>query len=407
MKLVWGLLLLLFIALGAFSSLMISSLFSLTKAQLDRFYQLKDVRARRIAKLMNRPFDVLVTLLFLDVVGGVLSQNAASNLVSDYGDSFALKVGLPWLLWVVFAELFPKIIGMQHNSAVALFAGRFLEYSDRAFGTPRKFIVSATQIIARTLFGFLGESKRISTRELVSAITTEKEVDILNKDEKNLITGILALGESNLRQIMTPRADIITFDLNRPLIHLKRKFEQVDAIPIVWGSLDHIVGILFSRDFSRVDPTTLDELKAILKKPQFIPETLNVSRRLLHQLQASDGQLQIVVDEYGVVTGLITLDNLLERLFRAPQEVRSGKRRYWQMDDRALIASGQWELDEMEAMFGYMVADRKNRVTVGGWLSDVFGEIPKAGSKRQIGDLLFSVLAAEPNRIRRIYIRRS
>lgn len=407
MKLVWGLLLLSFLALGAFSSLMISSLFSLTKAQLDRFRHLQDVRAQRIAKLMNRPFDVLVTLLFLDVVGGVLSQNAASNLVSDYGDSFALKVGLPWLLWVVFAELFPKIIGMQHNSAVALFAGRFLWLSNQAFGTPRKFIVSTTQIIARTLFGFLGESKAVTTRELVSAVTTEKGIDILTKGEKSLITGMLALGESNLRQIMTPRADIVTFDLDHPLTQLQQKFEQVEALPIVRGSLDHIVGILFFRDFSRFCPTTLDELKSLLRKPQFIPETLNVSRRLLHQLQAADGQLQIVVDEYGVVTGLITLENLLERLLGSPQEVRSGKRRYWQMNDRSLIASGQWELDELETLFDYQIPDRKNRVTLGGWLSDIFGEIPKAGSKRQIGELLFSILAAEPNRIRRIYIRRS
>lgn len=405
MKILWGLLLFLFIALGAFSSLMISSLFSLSKAQIDRFRNSRDVRARRIAKLMNRPFDVLVTLLFLDVLGGVLCQNAASNLVADYGDHFALQVGLPWLLWVLFAELLPKIIGMQHNTKVALIAGRFLWISNQAFGAPRKFIVSATQVIARTLFGFLKETKTISTQELVDAITTEKAVDILTEGEKKLIIGTLALADSKLRQIMTPRDDIVVFDLDHPLDELRCKFEKVQALPVIEGSLDNIVGIVTAREFFTVLPQKTSELTALLKKPHFVPETLNVSKRLLHQLREADGHLQMVVDEYGVVTGLVSLENLLERLLGSPQEVRSGKRRHWQMNDRSLIASGQWELDELEAFFGYRIPDRKNRVTVGGWLCDIFGEIPKVGSRRQIDHLIFSIVAAEPNRIRRIYIK--
>lgn len=411
MRTLWILLLVAFVAFGAVISLLISSLFSLSKAQLTRLKGSHDVRARRIARLMNRPFDVLVTLLSLDVLGGILSQNAASNLLSDHEDSFALKVGVPWLLWVFGAELLPKIIGMQHNTGVALFAGRFLEFFDKVFAPPRKVIVSTTQLIAHTLFGFLRNAPAATTRELVNAVNTEGGPDLLTIGEKELITGVLNLADSQIRQIMTPRAEVVYFDVATPLADLARMFadEGVQSMPLVRGSLDHVLGILQARDFvrERANLRETDQLTPLLQRAQFVPETLVVTRGLMRQMQASDHPMTLVVDEYGVVTGSITLDDLLRSLAPNQGPANAGKRRYWELEDNALIASGRWELDDVERVLGLNILDRKNRVTLGGWLTDLWGEIPRAGSKLQSGGHLFFILAADPNRIRRVHIRKA
>lgn len=411
MKTLWILLLVAFVAFGAVISLLISSLFSLSKAQLARLKVSRDVRGRRIARLMNRPFDVMVTLLSLDVLGGILSQNAASNLLSDQGDNFAMKVGLPWLLWVFGAELMPKIIGMQHNAGVALPAVRFLEFFDRALGPPRRVIVSATQLIAHTLFGFLRDAPKASTRELVDAVNTEGGTDLLTRGEKELLTGILALGEAQIRQIMTPRTEIACFDIGTPLDELTDLLisENVEALPVVRGSLDHVMGILRAREFvrERANLRESEQLIPLLQRAQFIPETQVMTRDLMQQMRSPDHPMTLVVDEYGVITGSIVMENLLRPLAPSRNSTGMGKHRYWELEDRALIASGRWELDDVERVLKLHIADRKNRVTLGGWLTDLWGEIPKVGSKLTCEDHMFFILAADPNRIRRVHIRRA
>lgn len=409
MKIFWCLLWGTFIALGAICSLLVASLFSLTKAQLKRFSHHPNARARHIAKLMNRPLDVLITLLSLDVLGGILSQNAASNLVAGNGEeSFVLKVALPWLVWVMFAELLPKIIGMQHNVRVALWAGRFLWIFDLALGAPRRFLVAATQIIARALFGFLKDPPPISTRELINSVNTAEGSSILTPWEKEVISGVLSLESVQVRQIMTPRSEIAAFDIDRPIGELHQLLLERgrDKIPLVRGTLDHFLGILFARDFLRAAPNNGEELLPLVKKPLFIPETLSVNMGLLCQMQESDQVLALAVDEYGVVSGLITLENLLGHIVGTHRSARGGKRRFWQMEDRAFIASGRWELDDAEEVLGIPFTHRKNLVTLGGFLTAEFGDIPKAGVKIPFGGHTFSILAADPNRVRRVHIRR-
>ncbi|MCB1110790.1 MAG: HlyC/CorC family transporter, partial [Chlamydiia bacterium] len=114
----------------------------------------------------------------------------------------------------------------------------------------------------------------------------------------------------------------------------------------------------------------------------------------------------VVVDEYGSVSGLITLEDLVETVVGQIADRRDEKSHYTQASSDIIIASGKLELIEFEEIFDYHLESPNNMATIGGWLTEVLGDIPKSGTKIERHGFLFHVLASDVNRVRRIYIRR-
>ena len=143
----------------------------------------------------------------------------------------------------------------------------------------------------------------------------------------------------------------------------------------------------------------------ILKKPFFVPESLH-AHSLLRQLYERKESIAIVVDEYGSVSGIITLEDLVEVVVGPIVDRRDEKSHYTKAGDGVIIASGKLELGEFEEIFGIELPSENQMVTIGGWLTEQLGDIPKPGTKYVTDDFLFHVLAADSKRVRRVYVRR-
>jgi CBS domain containing-hemolysin-like protein len=142
-----------------------------------------------------------------------------------------------------------------------------------------------------------------------------------------------------------------------------------------------------------------------LEKPFYVPDNTD-GRTLLHRFNEEDQQLAIVVNEYGSTSGLITREDLIEVVIGEIADSRDEKKLYTQASDKEIIASGKLELDDFNDLFNSRFESETNRVTIGGWLTEKLGEIPKNGTKVELEGYLFHVLSAEPNRIKRLYIRK-
>ncbi len=367
-----------------------------------------DKNKQIVAQLLSSPRDLLITIIMMNVIVNILIQNVTSSIFGDFS-GWALNVGVPLALTVVFGEVIPKSIGLASNVRLSYRAAPILRYLQKIFYPMRKLLNGITTYVSRIMFFFLRKEEEISIDELQHALKASKSFGILNEDEAELIRGYLNLQESQVKELMRPREEVIFFDVEDPLNRLIHLFvdQECSRIPVCRGDLDNVIGMITSQVFflNREKILSTQDLIAHLKKPLFIPESISANI-LLRQMYDREESIALVVDEYGSISGLIALEDLVEKVVGEIADARDEKSKYTRSGEDVVIASGKMELAEFEEIFGVSLPSENQMVTLGGWLSEQMNDIPKTGAKYVAHDFLFHVLAADPKRVRRVYIRR-
>lgn len=400
-------LLIFLISLSAILAASETSLFSLSTFTLNTYKNDQDKRKRLIAKLLFRPRDLLVTIIMLNVFANILIQNTVSSIFDTFS-SWLLKVGIPLVLTLFFGEIIPKSIALPNNKKVSYFIAPLIYYLSILIKPIRIILTKITALISRLMFFFLKKETPLSIKELEHVIKKSEDENILTNDETDLITGYLNLHDSNIKEHMRPRDEILFYDINDSLNELISLFvdKQCARVPVCDGNVDSIIGIIsLKRFFLYKDQITSTlELLKHLKKPTFVVENMK-AWNLLMQLRQVRENMAIVVDEYGSVIGIITQEDLTEQIIGKIASKKDEKIKYSYCGKNEIIASGKMEIDEIENLFDVKIERLSHAVTIGGLLIDEIGDIPLAGDKIIKGNLLFYVLASEPNRVKRVYIR--
>lgn len=406
----------LLIGFSAFLSGSETSLFSLSPLTIKSYRNAPDTRLSLIGRLMERPRDVLVTILMLNILANVLIQNTVSTIFDVPADesllstsSWLYKILVPLLLTLIFGEVLPKSIALPNHTQVAYRVAPIINVAAIIFRPIREPLTKATSWISRFLFSFLREEKEISPDELRHVLKTSQECGILMPIESELIGGALDLQNSLVKEHMRPREEILFYDLEKPLSTLLSLFvdQETTRIPVCDDGLENLKGILTARRFffqqEQIKKPT--DLIPVLKKPYYVPESMR-AWVLLRNLRNRGESLAIVVDEYGSISGLITQEDLIEAVVGEIVDRRDAESLYTRSSEDVIIASSKLELSEFKDIFGIALKSEENIVTLGGWLIDQLGEIPAVGTKYATDEFLFYVLAAEPHRVKRIYVRR-
>jgi putative hemolysin len=400
-------LLIFFLSLAAFFAASETALFSLSSATVKNYQNNQDPKKRLIFDLLSKPRDLIVTIIILNILGNILMQNVVATIFGDYS-TWLLNVGVPLVLSLLFGEVLPKSIGLANNVKIAYRVAPSLSLAKRIFQPLIKGFIKITNVISHCMFFFLKKEEEISIDELQHALRASREFGVLNEDEAELVCGYLNLQESAVKAMMRPREEVLFFDIEEPMSKLLHLFvdQECSRIPVCQGGLDNILGVMTSQLFFLHRPSLHEtvDLIPILKKPFFAPETM-IAYTLLRQMYDKKEAIVIVVDEYGSVSGLIALEDLTEVVVGEIIDRRHEKNRYTRAGEDVIITSGKLELSEFEEIFNIALKSENNMVTIGGWLTEQLGDIPKTGTKFVTKDFLFHVLASEPQRIRRVYIR--
>lgn len=402
------LLLLVFLFCSGFFSSSEVALFSLSSMKVKAFKNDPDKRKALVSKLLSSPRDLLVTIIMLNIIINILIQNVTSSIFGDFS-GWSLNVLVPLALTLIFGEVIPKTIGMANNAAISYRVAPFLNAAQRIFLPLRKILTSLTSVVSRLLFFFFRSEEEISFDELQHALKTSRRYGILNEDEAELVRGFLILQESQVKELMRPREEVLYFDIDEPLSKLIHLFvdQECSRIPVCRESLDNVLGIITSQIYflNREKLQKIGDLIPLLKKPLFVPEGMS-AEILLRQMYDKEESISLVVDEYGSISGLIALEDLVEKVVGEIADARDEKSRFTRSGEDVIIASGKMELAEFEEMFGESLPSENGMVTLGGWLTEQMGDIPKTGVKYSSHGFLFHVLAADAKRVRRVYIRR-
>lgn len=385
-----------------------TALFSLPPTKTKTFSDSNDKRKQLVANLLKHPRDLLVTVFLLNTIVNILLQNTASSMFGQYA-SWSLKVGVPLVLTLVFGEIIPKYLGMVNNVSLSLLTAPLISTLQNWIAPIRHAIISVTTPVTRSLFFFLKEEKSISKEELRHVLRTSEQDGVLLTEEADLVWGYLNFQESSVREIMWPRVDILAYDLDEPLSKLTHLFVDMECsrVPVYKDSLDELLGIAHANDFflEREKIKTPEQLIPILRKPLFVPEN-SPARALLQKFKETREYVAIVVDQYGVITGIVSQEDVLEMVIGDITDIRDQEQLFMSSGENEIIANAKLDLMEFNEIFQSNLTSDFNMITLGGWLTEQLGEIPPSGCKYETDDFIFQILAADPNRIKKIYVRK-
>jgi putative hemolysin len=253
-----------------------------------------------------------------------------------------------------------------------------------------------------------GEQAPEHSSEAVDAlIEAGQEEGILEESDRDLIQSVVEFGDKTVREVMTPRPEIVAVPVPttvEELTELLKKYPY-SRIPVYEGDIDHIKGIVHAKDVLQVRDTEA-HTKTVrdLMKPEvyFVPET-KLGSDLLREMQRDNARIAIVIDEYGGVAGLVTIEDLVEEIVGEIRDEHE-KSEVVKESDTSYIFNGNTDLDLLEKLLGVRPEEEKEATTIAGLVSELAGHIPKAGEIVEANGLRFEVLDSTERRVDRVRV---
>jgi magnesium and cobalt exporter, CNNM family len=250
------------------------------------------------------------------------------------------------------------------------------------------------------------EAAPATEEEVQAYIDVGREEGILEKEEEKLLLSIVDFGDTRVREVMTPRTDILWIDAALPVPVLADLFvsTKYSRIPVVRGSIDTVLGIVHVKDlFEAIHSGKPRPIAEIAREAYFVPESKKVSE-LLREFQRRHLQMAIVVDEYGGVSGLVTVEDLLEEIVGEISDEHEDEREaVTKAGENAYSVSGKENIATVRELFG-RGPEEEEFTTVGGFLAARLGHIPRPGETHRESDLVFQVEEADRRRVHRVRI---
>jgi putative hemolysin len=311
------------LGLSGFFSSSETSLFSLSRAQLEQMRRDGNARVQLIERLLSEPRRLIVTILigneFVNVAASALSAVIVIELLGAENKLVNLFVMVPVLLLV--GEITPKTLAIRNNTVFAVFLSRPIELFARLITPLRHAVRAVADGVTTLLVGSERSRSNIITEDMVRTLAKEAVGEgVLDPVEAQYINRIFDLGNKRVAEVMTPQSRIFFLHADMPLPAMVRQLQRTrhTKVPVCDGSGDHILGILYARDLLGVDTAavarTPDGLQRLLRAPCHVRES-DPADEVFHLFRQRRLSLALVINESGAVTGLISMEDLLECIF--------------------------------------------------------------------------------------------
>lgn len=398
-----------FLVCSAFFSGSEAALFSLNTVQVERLRERGGVVGRLIASLLQRPTNLIITFLVgNEIVNVALAVTATSLALLVYGEGGEyVAIVVTTIILLLFGEVTPKSLAVRYPERIS----RLIVWPIQTFA----YVITPLRWGLRKLVdAVMGEHAErpislITEAEFKTLVGISEDEGIIDQDERNLIQRVFEFGGHRVSQIMTPRTDIFALEVGESLATAlpKIKDNRFSRIPVYEGTIDQIIGILYAKDllpYSR-HPELEVKLRDLVHPVFFVPESKRIDE-LLREFQRNKVHMAIVVDEYGGVSGLVTMEDALEELVgEIVDEFDTEEILCRQVDPQTYVVSAKLPLDEFNEKLGVSIP-REDADTIGGHVFHLFGKLPKRGESVSAHGLTLTIEHIKGTRILEIRVRR-
>jgi putative hemolysin len=395
--------------LSAFFSSSETSLFSLRDVQLEQMRRDRHPRVELIQRLLSEPRRLIITILIgnelVNVTASVISAAVVIRLLGVESKWVNLLVMVPLLL--LLGEITPKALAIRHNVAFAGLESGPINAFARLI-KPLRWVIR--KIADRIITLFIGRERsrgNIITEDMVRVLAKEALGEgALDHLEAQYIEQIFDFGNKTLGDVLTPRSDIFFLSLDAPLKQVAKHLCETrhTKVPVYGEHKDDIAGILHARDLLGVEMDNAspdpDTFRRLLREPYFVPET-KLAADLFHSFRERKQSVALTVDEYGGVTGLVTMEDLLECIFGEIHSPSDEQHAISVKDPKKgrYTVEGGIPISEFNSEMGSDFSQEWGE-TIGGLVLHHYGELPPEGAEIEIERFRFVVMEVEDNRIK-------
>ncbi len=398
------------ILLSGFFSSSETGLMALNRYRL-RHLANSGVRGARIAQNLLRKPDRLIGLILL---GNNMVNMAAASLATVIGIRLLGDSG-PWVataimtvVVLIFAEVAPKTLAALHPERVAFPASYVLTPLLRV-AYPVVWLVNGLANLILRPFGVKTDAEALERLNLEELRTLVQEGGQISNDHQRMLVNILDLEQGTVDDVMIPRQDIVGVDLNEPWeVVLTQLMQTVyTRLPVYRETIDNVEGFLHIRAvIAKLTLGSLDseELKRSIRTPYFIPEGTPLTRQLL-EFQSRERRIALVVDEYGDIQGMVTLDDILEEIVGAyTAEGRERSRLIRRLEDGNYLVDGTASVRMLNRQMGWELPEDEAN-TLNGLILEQLEEIPDGKASVHIGDHILTIVQMKDKLIERVLVK--
>jgi putative hemolysin len=388
---------------------------SLTEARImDLMSSPKRWGTKRLQHWLRNSTRILTSLLIgnnlVNIIGSILAAKVAYHYLESYAD--AVAVGVMTLLVLIFGEIIPKTIGKLWYSKMAPWAMLFALVVDRLFYPLAWLLNGLARFVFRRIEAASDSASppMVTEGEIEHMILKGEEEGVLDKDRGELMRSVLEFKDTIAKEIMIPHGRIVAISADASI---EKAYDIAissghSRIPVYSGKIDNIEGLLYSKDLITVklkgmaEPASVRDL--VRKPPFFVPETKKVSE-LLSEMQKKRVHLAVVLDEFGSTSGVITLEDIVEEIVgEIRDEYDHEEAPIWKGSDGAWEAQAWISIYELGEALGTDIPDTGEYETLGGFLINLYGSVPKAGKSLMWNNFRFTVTDSDNKRISTVKI---
>jgi putative hemolysin len=310
---------------------------------------------------------------------------------------------------LVLGELVPKALALRYTEGIALLVSAPFRLMARASRWVVGFLAASTRLVLRA-FGIKDAGARtfVSEEEIKHLVREGRQQGVLDQTEMEIIHSVFEFKDTPVRKVMVPRPKVFALDADTPPSEVGSLIVEsgFSRIPAYSGSLDNMLGVVYAKDALRLlEKRQPVVVRKILHPVHLVPETKKVGE-LLKELQKRRTHLALVVDEHGSVSGLVTLEDLIEEIVGEIQDEYDWEERpVERMRDGSLVVEGTVPAAELREAHGIPVPEGEFE-TVAGFMLERLGSVPKGGEAVSVGPWRFTVVDVERNRISKVRIEK-
>ncbi len=395
-----------------------TALLSVRKARLQHQVNEGDLRAQIALQLIENPNRFLSTIqigitlidVLVGAIGGAAVASILGGLVSKipvlapYSDAISIFLVVVVITYfsIVFGELVPKRIAIQNPERVASIVAGPMLFISKVVSPFVHVLSGSTNLLLHLLRVKHTDEPSVTEEELLVQLNEGTQAGVFEEAEQDMVEGVFSLSDQRVNALMTPRNEIVWLDVNDTAAEIRRKIKDCpfSRFPVGDDSLDNVVGVVKAKELLLTDLKSGKQLKEIARPPLFVPETAFGSRAL-EILKEAKREMVLVVDEFGVVQGLLTLADILEEIVGAFE----GEPQATQRQDGSWLLDGMLPNDEFKEIFNLRrLPDEEEYETLGGFVMLHLGRVPQAADLFEWNGLRFEVMDMDDKRVDKILV---
>lgn len=406
------------------------ALASSRKARLTAMSESGDKGAQAALKLLDNPTQFLssvqVGITSIGMLNGIIGEAAFSDdlahILQAWGTSeraasvtaTAVVVTVITFITIVFGELVPKRIGQLYPEVVARLVSRPMTWVARIAKPFVRLLSLSTQAVLKLLRVNNDAGRAVTEEEIAASLEEGREAGVIEHHEHQMVQNVFSLDDRPLTSLMVPRTDVEWLDANHSVAKCLELLGHSGGkgthswYPVCRGSLDDVVGVISVARLLELGIHEPDPVERHVHAATFLPETLS-GMELLEQFRARSGRMVFVVDEYGVVQGLMTPRDLLEAITGELQPGAQADAWATQREDGSWLLDGLMPVGELKARLDIRDLPEQERGrynTLAGLLMSVSGSLPATGARIECAEWIFEVVDLDGKRIDKVLAMR-